>query len=187
MPLTQSTLEGLVELNLLEGRQFTTCPPVEIDPNKQYTATIQTEQGDILISLFADKAPIAANNFIFLARQGWFDGVTFHRVLPGFMAQAGDPSGTGFGGPGYAFVNEDTGIKFDRPGLVAMANAGPDTNGSQFFITTGPAPHLDGGYTIFGEVLQGMEVVEKLTPRNPEQSADLPPGDQILGVTISEK
>ena len=187
MPLSQSTLEGLVRLNLLEGRQFTTCPPMEIDPDGQYTATIQTEHGDIVIGLFADKAPIAVNNFVFLARQGWFDGVTFHRVLPGFMAQAGDPSGTGFGGPGYAFVNEDTGIKFDRPGLVAMANAGADTNGSQFFITYGPASHLDGGYTIFGEVLRGMEVVEKLAPRNPEQSPDLPPGDQILGVTITEK
>jgi len=187
IPLDQPTLESLIRLNLLEERQFTTCPPMEIDPGKEYTAVIETEKGEIRIALLPDKAPIAVNNFVFLARQGWYDGVTFHRVLPGFMAQAGDPTGTGLGGPGYAFVNEISDLKFDRAGVVGMANAGPDTNGSQFFITYAAAPHLDGGYTIFGEVLQGMEVLEAITPRNPEQAANLPPGDMILSVTIIEE
>ncbi len=187
IPLDQATLEGLIHLNLLESRQFTTCPPVEIDPDKTYTAVIETEKGEIVIALLPEQAPVAVNNFVFLARQGWYDGVTFHRVLPGFMAQTGDPTGTGLGGPGYAFANEQSELKFDRPGVVGMANAGRDTNGSQFFITYAPAPHLDGGYTIFGEVLQGMDVLEQITPRNPEQAANLPPGDKILGVTITEE
>ena len=110
---------------------------------KQYIATIHTEKGDIVIQLFPDKAPLAVNSFVFLARQGWFDGVTFHRVIPGFAAQAGDPSGTGKGNPGYFFNNEISDLKFDKPGMVGMANSGPDTNGSQFFITFAPAAHLE--------------------------------------------
>jgi cyclophilin family peptidyl-prolyl cis-trans isomerase len=141
-----------------------------------------------VIELYAEEAPVAVNSFIFLAENDWFDGITFHRVLPGFVAQSGDPTGTGFGGPGYAFGNEiSPDLKFDRAGLLGMANAGPDSNGSQFFITFGPVERLDGGYTIFGQVIEGMQVVESLTPRNPEESADLPPGDQILDVTIEEK
>ncbi|HNB53730.1 MAG TPA: peptidylprolyl isomerase, partial [Anaerolineales bacterium] len=140
-----------------------------IDPSQTYIATIQTAKGNIVIKLLADKAPLAVNNFVFLATNGWYDKVTFHRVLQGFMAQGGDPSGTGYGGPGYAFQNEDAGLSFDREGLLAMANAGPDTNGSQFFITFGPAEHLDGGYTIFGEVIEGMDVVKSLTLRDPSQ------------------
>jgi cyclophilin family peptidyl-prolyl cis-trans isomerase len=128
------------------------------------------------------------NSFVFLARQGWFDGVTFHRVIPGFVAQAGDPSGTGTGGPGYYFANEiRTDLGFDKPGMVGMANAGPDTNGSQFFIVYAPQPKLDGSYTVFAQVIQGMDVVESLTPRDPQTSLGLPPGDKILGVTIEEK
>ncbi len=155
-----------------------------IDPSKQYVATISTEKGDVVIELFPDKAPIAVNNFIFLAEEGWYDGVTFHRVLPGSIAQAGDPSGTGFGGPGYAFVNESSDMAFDEAGLVAMANAGPDSNGSQFFITYRPRPDLDGGYTIFGRVISGMDVAESITARDPSSGLDLPPGDQILTITI---
>ncbi|MDO9301200.1 MAG: peptidylprolyl isomerase, partial [Anaerolineales bacterium] len=118
---------------------------------------------------------------------GWFNGVTFHRVIPGFMAQAGDPSGTGQGNPGYFFNNEISDLKFDKPGMVGMANSGPDTNGSQFFITYAPAAHLDGVYTIFGQVLSGLDVAEKLTPRDPDQGAALLPGDKILSVDMEEK
>ena len=181
-------ISAVVRLTLMEDRQFTQCPPMTIDPTKQYVATLHTEKGDIVIELYADKAPIAVNSFIFLASNGWYDGVTFHRVVPGFVAQAGDPSGTGFGTPGYAFRNEiSSDLKFDGAGVVGMANAGADSNGSQFFITYSAQPTLDGSYTIFGRVIQGMDVVTSLTPRDPSQNADLPPGDKILSVTIEEK
>jgi cyclophilin family peptidyl-prolyl cis-trans isomerase len=187
-PLDLWNLEAVVQLIHLEERQFTNCPPMAVDPLKQYFATLETEKGNVVIELFADEAPVAVNSFIFLAENGWFDGITFHRVLPGFVVQSGDPTGTGFGGPGYAFGNEiSPDLRFDRAGVLGMANAGPDSNGSQFFITLAPAERLNGGYTIFGQVVEGMEVVESLTPRNPEENADLPPGDQILGVTIEEK
>ena len=182
------SLQAVVKMILLEQKQFTECPPMSIDPAKQYFATIKTEKGDIRLELFANIAPLAVNNFIFLANQGWYDNVTFHRVIPGFMAQTGDPTGTGYGGPGYAFDNEITSeYKFDRAGLLSMANAGPGSNGSQFFITYDAAPHLDGGFTIFGQVVSGMEVVERLTPRDPSQSMDLPPGDLVLDVVIEEQ
>ena len=126
------------------------------------------------------------NSFVFLAKQGFFDGVTFHRVLEGFMAQGGDPTGTGTGGPGYQFVNEDSDLKFDKAGVVAMANSGRDTNGSQFFITFAPQPRLDGGYTIFGQVISGMDVVNGLTRRDPDQNPTFA-GDAIETVTIEEK
>lgn len=181
-------MDAIVKMVLLEDRQYTQCPPMVIDPSRQYVATLETEKGDIVLELFPEDAPVAVNSFVFLARDGWFDGVTFHRVLPGQIAQAGDPTGTGFGGPGYAFDNEiSPDLKFDRAGVLGMANAGPGSNGSQFFITMAPAGQLDGGYTIFGQVISGMDVVESLTPRNPAQNADLPPGDEILSVTIEEK
>lgn len=187
-PRDESSLQTILQLVKLEAIQFTECPPMTIDPAKQYTATLKTEKGDIVIDLLADAAPLAVNSFIFLANNGWFDGVTFHRVLPGFVAQAGDPTGTGYGGPGYAFINEvSSKFKFDQEGVVGMANSGASSNGSQFFITLAPAPNLDGGYTIFGKVISGMDVVNSLTPRNPQEQADLPPGDKILSVTIEEK
>jgi cyclophilin family peptidyl-prolyl cis-trans isomerase len=187
-PLDYNSLDTIMKLILLEENQFSECPPLTIDPLKEYVATIETEKGDIIIRLFADKAPLAVNSFIFLAREGWFDEVTFHRVLPGFVAQAGDPSGTGFGGPGYAFDNEiDPNIRFDAPGLVGMANAGPGSNGSQFFVTLAPQPDLDGNFTIFGEVLTGLEVAESFSPRNPQPGVSLAPGDKILSVTIEER
>ncbi len=186
--MNAGNITTLIKLTLIEDRQFTQCPTMAIDVTKQYVATLHTEKGDIVIELFADKAPITVNSFIFLARNGWFDGITFHRVIPGFVAQAGDPTGTGYGTPGYAFKNEiSPGLTFDGPGVVGMANAGADSNGSQFFITYAAAPTLDGKYTIFGKVIQGMDVVTSLTPRDPAQSADLPPGDKILSVTIAEK
>ena len=187
-PTDYWNLEAITKMIQLEDKQFTICPPMTIDPAKSYEATIHTENGDIVVELFPDVAPIAVNSFIFLADNGWYDGVTFHRVLPGFVAQGGDPSGTGFGGPGYAYeieISED--VTFDQAGLLSMANSGPTSNGSQFFITLEPLPNLDGGYTIFGRVISGMDVVEQITPRDPNQNPNLPPGDTILGVTIREK
>ena len=186
--LSYDGLDSAISLIALGSREFKSCPPFSIDPSKQYTATIHLEKGDIVIQLYADKAPLAVNSFVFLSKNGWFNGVTFHRVIPGFVAQAGDPSGTGRGGPGYFFKNEiSADLEYNKPGVVGMANSGADTNGSQFFITYAPAPNLDGAYTIFGQVLQGMDVVESLTPRDPSQTADLPPGDKIISVTIEEK
>ena len=159
-----------------------------IDPAKTYTATIETEQGEIVMALFADHAPTAVNNFVFLAQAGWYDNIMFHRVLPGFVAQAGDPSGTGYGGPGYAFGDEITpDLTFDRPGMVAMANSGADTNGSQFFITLGDTENLNGKYTIFGEIIKGLDVAESLTPRDPSQGSDLPAGTIIKTIRIEER
>jgi cyclophilin family peptidyl-prolyl cis-trans isomerase len=185
--MNEANIASVIKLTLIEDRQFTQCPPMSIDPTKQYIATLHTEKGDIVIELAADKAPLAVNSFIFLARNGWFDNVTFHRVIPGFVAQAGDPSGTGYGTPGYAFKNEISDLKFDAPGVVGMANAGADSNGSQFFITYSGQPTLDGKYTVFGHVIQGMDVATSLTPRDPSQIGALPSGDKILSVTIEEK
>ncbi len=192
--LSYNNLDGIVKyLVELPKKQYTAAPAMQIDKTKQYTATIQTDQGDIVVKLYADKAPLAVNNFVFLAKNGWYDGVTFHRVITDFVAQAGDPTGLGLGGPGYTFPNEVTGLKFDKEGLLAMANAGPDTNGSQFFITYGPAPNLDAAdptkvanYTIFGEVISGMDVARKLTPRDPQSQPDVA-GSVIKTITIAEK
>lgn len=163
------------------------APPLRIDTGKQYFATVKMAAGgEFVVQLYPDKAPVTVNSFVFLACKGYFNGVTFHRVLEGFMAQGGDPSGTGMGGPGYEFVNEDSDLTFDKEGVVAMANAGRDTNGSQFFITFGPQGYLDGGYTIFGQVVQGMDVVNSLTLRNPEQFPTFE-GDAMESVIISVK
>jgi cyclophilin family peptidyl-prolyl cis-trans isomerase len=142
--------------------------------------------GEFVMQLFPDKAPLTVNSFVFLAREGYFNGVTFHRVLEGFMAQGGDPTGTGTGGPGYEFVNEDSDLTFDKEGVVAMANAGRDTNGSQFFITFGPTQQLNGGYTIFGQVVSGMDVVNSIKRRDPQQNPDFT-GDAMESVTITEQ
>ena len=168
------------------AKQWDKPPEMQIDPNKHYTATLDTDKGKIVIELFADKAPLTVNNFVFLARQGFYDGVTFHRVIKGFMAQGGDPTGTGTGGPGYQFGDEtDNGLVFDQPGLLAMANAGPGTNGSQFFITYAETPHLNGNHTIFGKVTSGLEVALSLAERDPQSATT--PGDAIKTVTIEEK
>ena len=180
-------MAGAATPQLVGTRQYEFAPPMLIDPQKEYTATVKMAKGgEFVIQLYPDKAPLAVNNFVFLARQGYFDGVTFHRVLEGFMAQGGDPTGTGMGGPGYEFANEDSDLTFDKPGVVAMANAGRDTNGSQFFITFGPTPQLNGGYTIFGQVIEGMEVVNNITRRDPQQNPNYT-GDVIERVTISER
>lgn len=170
-----------------EAKTYDAPPPMVIDPEKSYFATVEMENGGkFVIELYADKAPITVNSFVFLAREGFYDGVTFHRVLDGFMAQTGDPTGTGTGGPGYQFANEDNNLTFDKEGVVAMANAGRDTNGSQFFITFGPAEWLNGGYTIFGQVIEGMDVVNGITRRDPQQNPTFE-GDKIKAVTITEE
>jgi cyclophilin family peptidyl-prolyl cis-trans isomerase len=172
---------------LVGTKQYSSAPPMLIGKTKQYFATVRMAKGgEFVVQLFPDKAPITVNSFVFLARQGYFDGVTFHRVLEGFMAQGGDPTGTGGGGPGYQFVNENSDLTFDKAGVVAMANAGPDTNGSQFFITFGPQPRLNGGYTIFGQVISGMDVVNAITRRDPDTNPSFP-GDAMQSVTITEK
>ena len=182
------SLESIIKMIQLEEMQFTICPPMTIDPAKQYIATVETEKGDIVLELYPDVAPIAVNSFIFLANNGWYDGVTFHRVIPGFVAQAGDPTGTGFGGPGYAFgIEISPELKYDQAGVLGMANSGPESNGSQFFITMDALPDLDGGYTIFGRVISGLDVVNNLTARDPSQDPTLPAGDTILGIKIEEK
>jgi cyclophilin family peptidyl-prolyl cis-trans isomerase len=167
--------------------QWSKAPDMQIDVTRQYFATLDTDKGQIVIELLPQAAPITVNNFVFLARQGYYDGVTFHRVLPGFVAQGGDPTGTGAGGPGYFIPNEDSDLTFDGPGVVAMANSGRDRNGSQFFITYEALPALDGGYTIFGRVTSGLEVAFALTPRDPSSDPNAPPGDKINAVTIEEK
>jgi cyclophilin family peptidyl-prolyl cis-trans isomerase len=169
-----------------EGK-YSAYPAMTVDASKKYTATFKLAKGgEFTAELYADKAPKTVNSFVFLAREKYFDGTTFHRVLEGFMAQGGDPAGTGAGGPGYEFENEDSDLKFDKPGVLAMANAGRDTNGSQFFITFIATSQLDGGYTIFGQVTEGMDVVNAITRRDPQTNPDFT-GDVIESVTITEK
>lgn len=166
--------------------QYDEAPPLKVDAATKYLATVTMENGgEFVIELYPDKAPITVNSFVFLSCKGFFDGVTFHRVLDGFMAQGGDPTGTGMGGPGYQFVNEDSDLTFDKAGVVAMANSGRDTNGSQFFITFDAADFLNGGYTIFGQVIEGIEVVNGITRRDPEQNPTSE-GDKIESIVISE-
>ena len=160
---------------------------MNIDQNSKYVATIITNHGSVEIELFAKEAPKTVNNFATLSRDGFYDGVIFHRVIPGFMIQGGDPTGTGRGGPGYTFEDEfDATLRFDKPGLLAMANSGPNTNGSQFFITTAPTPHLTGAHTIFGRVLAGQDVVEAISVVS-TSAGDKPIDDvKIQGIEIEE-
>jgi cyclophilin family peptidyl-prolyl cis-trans isomerase/protein-disulfide isomerase len=183
-----AALDTTIRLIMLGKRAFTNCPPVTIDPQKQYIASLQTAKGEIVIQLYADKTPITVSNFVFLAKNGWYENITFHRVLPGFLVQAGDPSGTGLGNPGYFIPNEPVAaLKFDKPGVVGMVNSGPDLNGSQFFITLAPAPQLNGQYTIFGQVISGMEILAQLTPRDAQPGTWLPAGDSLINIIIEEK
>ncbi|MFZ2358106.1 MAG: peptidylprolyl isomerase [Anaerolineae bacterium] len=160
----------------MTSKQYTSPPEMQIDPKKQYTATIATNRGDIVLALDAQQAPKTVNNFVFLAGEGFYDGVTFHRVIRDFMIQGGDPTGTGSGGPGYRFEDEvrNNPLKHET-GVISMANAGPNTNGSQFFITHSPQPHLNGKHTVFGKVTSGMNVVNAIRQ-----------GDVMTSVTIAE-
>lgn len=166
--------------------QYDAPPPLTIDQTKSYAATFKTEKGDIVIELFADKVPNTVNNFVFLARDGFYDNTTFHRVLADFMVQGGDPTGTGRGGPGYRFADEfHPELKHDGPGVLSMANAGPNTNGSQFFITHVPTPHLDGRHAVFGRVTGGLDVLMSISLRDPQTATG--DGDKISTIEITEE
>lgn len=169
------------------AKRYSAPPPMQIDPNKRYTAVFHTEKGDFTVELFAKQAPNTVNNFVFLARDHFYDGVTFHRVIAGFMAQGGDPTGTGTGGPGYQFADEASALRLphDGAGILSMANAGRDTNGSQFFITFDATPHLNGKHAVFGRVISGMNVVNSLRVRDPR--TDRQPGEKILSIDILEQ
>jgi cyclophilin family peptidyl-prolyl cis-trans isomerase/protein-disulfide isomerase len=187
-PRDYNSLNDILQLIMLGKRQYASCPAVTVQQDKQYIATLHTEKGDIVIQLFADKAPMTVNSFLFLAREGWYDNITFHRVIPDIFAQTGDPSGTGKGNPGYYIITEiDSDLTFDKPGVVAMVNSGPDTSGSQFFITFAPVAEYNGKFTIFGQVLSGMEVLKQLTPRDAQPISDTPPGDKLISITIEER
>ena len=187
-PRDYASLNDVIQLILLGNRQFTECPPVTVNPTGQYIATLRTEKGDVILQLFADKAPYTVNSFVFLAENGWYNDITFHRVIPELFAQTGDPSGTGRGNPGYYLITEILPtVTFISPGMVAMVNSGPDTSGGQFFITYKQATQFNGKFTIFGQVLKGMEVLESLTPRDAQPGAYTPPGDKLLEVIIEEK
>jgi cyclophilin family peptidyl-prolyl cis-trans isomerase len=169
-----------------QPKQWSKPPEMAIDPKKSYTANLITDKGEIILQLFADKAPRTVNNFVFLARQGFYDGTIFHRVIQDFMAQGGDPTGTGTGGPGYRFGDEfSPTLRHDKPGVLSMANAGPNTNGSQFFITHVPTPWLDKKHSIFGQVTQGMDILLSIPPRDPQRPQT--PGVRLISVTIEEK
>jgi cyclophilin family peptidyl-prolyl cis-trans isomerase len=160
-------------------------PSGTLDTSKSYTARFKTERGNIVVELYADRVPRTVENFVNLARAGFYDGTTFHRVISGFMAQGGDPTGTGTGGPGYQFDDEfHPSLRHDGPGVLSMANAGPGTNGSQFFLTYGPTPHLDDRHSVFGKVTEGMEVLRSIRERDPQR--DRQPGDRIDTIEISE-
>jgi cyclophilin family peptidyl-prolyl cis-trans isomerase len=167
-------------------QQWSTPPKMEIDPKKSYSAILDTDQGKITLKLFADRTPITVNNFVFLARQGFYNGTIFHRVISDFMAQGGDPTGTGTGGPGYRFKDEFiSSLRHDRAGILSMANAGPNTNGSQFFITHLATPWLDNKHSIFGQVTEGMQVLLSIPPRDPSKRDS--PSVKIKSVMILEQ
>lgn len=187
IPADAATLEMVYGLWSFRDKQYDSCPPTVIDSAKSYTATFDTTKGKIVIELYPDKAPLTVNNFVFLARDGWFNNIPWHRVVKDFVAQSGDPSGTGAGSPGYLIKNEISDLKFDKAGVVGMANSGANRNGSQFFITMGAVSTLDGQYTVFGQVIEGMDVVQSLTTRDPQNDAVLAEPDMINSVTIEEK
>jgi peptidylprolyl isomerase len=172
----------------LQAQQYSDCPPMTIDTEADYTATLHTEKGDIVLALYPDIAPVTVNNFIFLAENDYYDNSPFYAVIDGFIAQAGDPSGTGWGNPGFLYGLEvSADLTFDRPYMLAMANSGPDTSNSQFFITFSPLTYLNGKHTIFGEVIDGINVLETLTPRDPEKNPLLPMSEMILDITIKKQ
>ena len=160
----------------MTAKQWTTPPAMTIDPKKSYTVTMETNRGPIVLELYPEHAPKTVNNFVFLAKEGFYDGVSFHRVIADFVIQGGDPTGTGRGGPGYKFEDEvkNNPLRHET-GVISMANAGPNTNGSQFFITHSPQPHLDGKHTVFGKVTSSMDVVNAIRQ-----------GDKMLKVVVTE-
>ncbi len=182
---TTSSLSYLRRRKIL-AKQYSSAPAMQIDPKKKYTAILHTDKGDITVDLFAAQAPATVNNFVFLARDGFYNNTTFHRVIGGFMAQAGDPTGTGTGGPGYRFNDEASALALphDGEGILSMANAGRNTNGSQFFITYGPTPHLNGKHAVFGKVSKGLDILRSIRERDPQR--DRQPGDTMHFIEIVE-
>jgi cyclophilin family peptidyl-prolyl cis-trans isomerase len=181
--------EGYVALEPLSQQRQTNFRKAEqvLEPGKDYRAVIETTKGRIVLDLFQDDAPNTVNNFVFLARHKFYNGVLFHRVLDGFMAQTGDPTGSGRGGPGYKFADEtDNGRTHNAKGMLSMANAGPNTNGSQFFITFSAQSHLDGRHTVFGEVIDGLEVLDELQRIDPMRPSGVK-ADAMTQVYIVEK
>jgi cyclophilin family peptidyl-prolyl cis-trans isomerase len=170
----------------MAAKQYSAPPQMQLDPKKHYSAVFHTDKGDFQVELFAAQAPITVNNFVFLAREGFYNGTTFHRVMHNFMAQGGDPTGTGMGGPGYKFNDERGALELQHTGegILSMANAGRNTNGSQFFITYGATPHLNGKHGVFGKVVSGMDVVHSIDERDPQRART--PGTQILSIDIVE-
>lgn len=168
------------------SKSYNNPPEMKIDKAKKYTARLKTSKGDIVVELFADKVPITVNNFVFLARDGYYDGTTFHRVIKDFMVQGGDPTGSGSGGPGYRFKDEfHSTLRHSGPGILSMANAGANTNGSQFFITHVATPWLDGKHSVFGKVISGMDVVNAIPERDPGSAKK--PGETLISVEIIEE
>jgi peptidylprolyl isomerase len=187
-PTSAAAAAGPTAAAVAPKKTYSAAPPMTIDPKKSYIATITTPRGDIVVKLRPDLAPETVNSFVFLSREGFYDGLTWHRVIPGFVAQGGDPEGSGLGGPGYTVKGEFTDkVLFDKPGILAMARPGNDVNGngSQFYITLAPTPNLNNQYTIFGEVTQGQEIVNGIPERDPSSATT--PGEQIVKITITEQ
>ena len=169
----------------MSNKSYDQAPEMALEPGYEYYAYFVTEKGPVKVRLFAEEVPETVNNFVFLARDGYFDGTTFHRVIADFMVQGGDPTGTGTGGPGYKIPDEfHPGLRHDKPGVLSMANAGPNTGGSQFFITHVATPWLDDRHAVFGEVVDGMDVVGAIRERDPQR--DREPGDRIERIEIEE-
>ena len=182
-----SSLVSMVEYYKLSERAYTECPEMTVNPDKQYTVTFETEKGDIVFELYPEFAPVAVNSFVFLAREGWYDNSPFYRVIPDYIVQGGDPSGSSNGKPGYRFTLETTPrLRFNQAGMLALATDSEGYNGSQFFITYSAIPEYDGKFTIFGKVIEGMEVLESLRPRDPYYDQVLLPADILNKVTIEE-
>ena len=167
-------MTGVIKMPSQPPKSYNSPIPMTIDVNKKYTALIKTAKGDLALELYQQDAPVTVNNFVSLARKGFYNGLTFHRIIPDFMAQGGDPSGNGTGGPGYKFQDEFS-SRTHQAGSLSMANSGPNTNGSQFFICYAPQPHLNGKHTVFGQLTQGMDVLKKLVN-----------GDKMNEVIITE-
>lgn len=167
-------LTGVIKMPSQPAKSYNSPIPMVVDVNKKYTAVIKTAKGDLMLELYPQDAPVTVNSFVTLARKGFYNGLTFHRVIPGFMAQGGDPTGTGSGGPGYKFQDEFS-SRTHQEGSLSMANSGPNTNGSQFFICYAPQPHLNGKHTVFGQLTQGMDVLKQLVN-----------GDKMNEVVITE-
>ncbi|MDY0125424.1 MAG: peptidylprolyl isomerase, partial [Anaerolineaceae bacterium] len=186
---TATYLSNFIEVMKAEKDMITECPPFVINLDKEYTATITTEKGDLVLELYPEQAPLAVNSFVYLAQEGFYDGVTFHRVYHDFMAQTGDPTGTGWSGAGYQYREEIVpDLTFDEAYMVGVARGQAEgSSGSQFFITYVPYPSLNGGYTVFGKLVEGIEVFEQITERDADNNPDAPEGDEIISITITEK